>query len=315
LPKAKTIVYFGGLDTHVGGFTSYPHADYPPLAPALEAVTFRFMDRVDPLLLPIQHWVVALGFVLAIAGLLAPHVRPAILWPSLAMLSFMPSFEHLVGSSLGDEPLTELVGLAAVCSVLWCTSADDRHAGLTGLFLAAAALTKNEGFLFTVAIALMLAALTRRWLRVAAVATAPVAALAAWKLWLAASNVQIADADYRFRDAFDPAYLGDRAGRLWTAFRSLPGYALDPGALLLAIPLALAVATLLVVARTDRRPAAFCLGTVVLAYLGYLAIYWIGRPEIHFYLDSSAARIVTPLGVLAAALFPLLLAQALEERD
>src|SRR5436190_2137030 len=92
LPKAKTIVYFGGLDTHAGGFTSYPHPDYPPLAPALDATAFRFMGRADPLPLPLQHWVIAVGFLLALAGLLAGRARPVLLWPGLAVVAMMPSF-------------------------------------------------------------------------------------------------------------------------------------------------------------------------------------------------------------------------------
>ena len=71
---------------------------------------------------------------------------------------------------------------------------------------------------------------------------------------------------------------------------------------------------LLLASRRDRRLGIFAGGTILIAYLGYLAIYWIGLPEIHFYLDSSALRIVTPLGVFAAALFPLLLAEALTRR-
>ena len=37
LPKAKSLLDFGGLDTAVGGFTSFANPGYPPLVPALEA--------------------------------------------------------------------------------------------------------------------------------------------------------------------------------------------------------------------------------------------------------------------------------------
>ena len=236
-------MYFGGLDTHVGGFTSYTNVDYPPLVPTMEAATFRFMGQVDPLMLPIQHWVVAVGFLGGLAGLLAARVRPAILWPSLAMLSLIPSFEHFVGSLLGDEPLTELFALASICAVLWLLDGDRRYATLTGFFLAAGALTKNEGFLLAVAVVLVLVlALRSRWVSLAAIAASPLVALGAWKLWLSANDVKVNDAAYRFHDALNPGYLGDRAGRLWIAFRTLPGVILDPGELLLGVPLALALA-------------------------------------------------------------------------
>ena len=43
LPKARSIVDFGGLDTALGGFTSFANPGYPPLVPALDASAFAFM--------------------------------------------------------------------------------------------------------------------------------------------------------------------------------------------------------------------------------------------------------------------------------
>lgn len=315
LPRAKTVVYFGGIDTGIGGWTGFEHADYPPLLPTMEAAAFRFMGHVDPLLLPVQHWVVAVGVLAAIAGLLAARVRAAVLWPSLAMLSFMPAFERMVGSSLGDEALTETFALAGACAALWLAEPQWRSAALCGLFLAAGALTKNEGLMLAVALVLMLVLtgrLRRRWATLLGLAAAPFAALVPWKIWLSANHVH-AGADYRFRDVFDPGYLSDRLGRLSLAARSLPGYLFDPGALLLAVPLVLALGAVLIAARRGRL-AVFGVGTIVLAFAGYLAIYWIGRPEIHFYLDSSAGRVVVPIAVFATVLFPLMLSEALASK-
>jgi len=313
LPRAKTIVYFGGIDTGVGGWTGFEHADYPPLVPTMEAVAFRFMGHIDPLLLPAQHWVIAVGVLAALVGLLATRVRAAVLWPSLAMLSFMPAFERMIGSSLGDEALTEMFALAGACAALWLMEARWRPAALCGLFLAAGALAKNEGLMLAVVLALMLV-LTggprRRWATLLGLAAAPFAALGPWKIWLWVNHVH-AGADYKFHDLFDPGYLSDRIHRLALAARSLPRFLFDPGALLLAVPLALALGAVLVAARRGRRLAAFGVGTIALAFAGYLAIYWIGRPEIHFYLDSSAGRVVVPIGVFATVLFPLLLSEAL----
>src|SRR5262249_19709287 len=150
---------------------------------------------------------------------------------------------HLVGSLLGDEALTEMFALAGAAAALWLLDGDARFAALTALFLAAAAMTKNEGLMLSVALAVMLVALRPRR-AVAASAAAPFVGVAAWKVWLSTSDITVVDADYRFRDALNPSYLGDHAGRLWTAFHSLPGYLFDPGALLLALPLTLALALL-----------------------------------------------------------------------
>ena len=59
------------------------------------------------------------SFLLAIAWLLAPRVRPAILWPSLAMLALMPRFGSLVGSLIADELTAMLIAVAGVCALIW----------------------------------------------------------------------------------------------------------------------------------------------------------------------------------------------------
>jgi hypothetical protein len=314
LPKAKTISYFGGLDTGVGGFTSFPHPDYPPLAPATEATSFEFMAAVDPLLLPIQHWVLAVGFLGSLGTLLGSRVRPAIVWPSLGMLSLVPIFDNFVGSCLGDEPLVELFALAVVAAALWLLEPEPRLAALAAVFLAAAVLTKNEGLMLAVALLIMLVA-TSRPLRhlpsLAALVAAPALAFASWRIWLAANHVHVPDRDFRLEDVFRFGYLADRADRLRIALRSLPGTLFDPGNLLLCVPLTLALVAVLLVVRHRQRLAIFSLGTVVLAFFGYAVIYWIGIPDIHFYLDSSAIRLMTDVALTAGVLFPLLLSEAL----
>jgi hypothetical protein len=314
LPKAKTIFSFGGLDTGAGGFTSFPHADYPPLVPGAEATAFRFAGAADPLVLPVQHWVIAVGFLLALGGLLAGRSRPAILAPALAVLAMIPSFEHLVGSSLGDEPLLELVTLAGVCAVLWLRTGARSPAILAGFFLASSALTKNEGLMLALAIlvALAVAGAWRRWPALVAFVAATGLALAPWRIWLLANDVHVTDRDYAFSDLVHPSYLGDRLGRLATVLADLPGYLVDPGRWLVSVPVALLLAAALVV--LARPVAVFVVSFVVLAFLGYAAIFWIGRPEIHFYLDSAAGRITAPLAVLSAALLPVLLEEALAVR-
>jgi hypothetical protein len=314
LPKAKTIAYFGGLDLHVGGFTSYPHADYPPLAPATEATSFRFMHAVDPLLLPIQHWVLAVGFFGALVALLGGRVRPAILWPSLAMLSLVPVFDNFVGSALGEEPLVELFALAVAAAAVWLLDPDPRSAALCGLFLAAAVLTKNEGAMLAVALLVMLIATgrpRRRWRTLAALVAAPALAFVSWQIWLSANHVAVVDRDFKLQDVFHFGYLSDRTDRLRIALGAMPRTLFDPANLLLSVPLALALIALLLVTGRSHRLALFSLGTIVLSFFGYALIYWIGKPDIHFYLDSTAVRLMTDVALAGAVLFPLLLTEAL----
>jgi 4-amino-4-deoxy-L-arabinose transferase-like glycosyltransferase len=311
LPKAKTIFETGGIDTGLGGYASFTHPEYPPLAPASEAVSFLFMRRDDVLLLPVQHWVLFVAFLGTLAGLLAERVRPALLWPSLAFLALLPTLEHLVGSSLADEPLAQLFALAGVSAALWLLERDWRHAVVCGVLLAAMPLTKNEGLMLGLVLVVALAAATRLrpWRTLLALASATALAAVPWRAWLAAHDVQD-QSDYRFGDLFDPGLLWDRLDRLGVAAREFPQYVLDPGRWLLAVPLALLLAALLAPGR--RALAGFVAATVLIAFAGYLVIYWIGLPEIRFYLDSSAERLSANLAVFCAALLPLLGAEALE---
>jgi len=309
LPRAKTIFETGGLDTGVGGYGSFTHPEYPPFVPVSEAVTFFFMGRDDVLMLPIQHWVLFVALVAALAGLLAGRVRPALLWPSLAGIVLLPTLQDLVGSSLADEALAQLFGLAGVCGALWLLERDWRHAAVLAVLLAALPLTKNEGLMLGLVLVLVLAAATalRPWRGLAVLAAVTLLAVAPWRVWHAASDVRD-DSDFRLSDLLDPAYLLDRIDRLGIAGREFPQYILDPGRWLLAVPLALLLAGLL----ARRRPAlaGYVAGGVILPFLAYLGVFWISLPEIFFYLDASAERLAASLAVFSAALCPLLAAEA-----
>jgi hypothetical protein len=311
LPRAKILFETGGLDTGVGGYTSFAHPEYPPLLPSSEAVAFRFMGQADVLLLPVQHWVLFVGFLGAAYGLLAHRIRPAMLVPSLAAVAMLPTLDRLVGSSLADEPLAQLFPLAGIAAALWLLERDWRLAAVCGILLVALPMIKNEGLLLGVALLLMLilAAASRARARRTLVPLVAVTLLAVvpWRLWHAVNDVRD-ESDYRFGDIVHLGRLGDRIDRLGIALRVFPGYLVDPGRWLLAVPLLLLLALLLARRRTGL--AALSAGTVLIAFAGYLVIYWIGLPEIHFYLDTSGERVAAPLAVFCATLFPLLATEA-----
>ena len=312
LPKAKSIVDFGGLDTALGGFTSFANPGYPPLVPAVEASAFAFMGNTTASPLAVQHWVIAAAFFGALASLLAVRVRPAILWPCLALLALLPTFTALIGSMLGDEPLMLLLGVGGACAALWLLERDARYAALAGLFFAAAALAKNEGLPIAAVIAgtLLVAAVARRPRRPLApalVLLAPIAALAPWKVWLRVEHVHVSP-DYRLSDLLHPALLGDRLHRLSYGASHLPAYIFSPGHWLLAVPLMLAAAFL----AAPRRPAlaVLALAPLVAVPAGLLVIYWIGYPPVDWYVATTADRVVASAVVLATVFLPLLLAEA-----
>ena len=268
------------------------------------------MGHADVLLLPVQHWVLFVGFLGAAYGLLAGRVRPAVLLPSLAAVAMLPTLDRLVGSSLADEPLAQLFALAGIAAALWLLEQDWRLAALSGILLVALPMTKNEGLMLGVALVLMLGAATRfkAWRTLVPLIGVTVLAAVPWRVWHAVNDVRD-QSDYRFGDVVHFGRLADRIDRLGIALRDLPGYVVDPGRWLLAVPLVLVLAVLLSRRRTGL--AAFSAGTVLIAFAGYLAIYWIGLPEIHFYIDTSGERVAAPLALFCAVLFPLLATEAL----
>jgi hypothetical protein len=310
VPKAAAIVYQGGIHAGDGRFTSFANPDYPLFAPVQDAISFRFMGRVDPAGLPGQHWVIALAFLGAIGGLLASRVRPLLLVPGLALLVLMPSFGDLIGSSLGDEPLALLVALAGLVGALWLLERDPRLLVVCGVCTTAAAVTKVEGLPAAVILPVLLAVATRLrgWRPLLALAVVPVLADVPWRLWMRAHHVPNNSA-FPYSKLLDPGFLAGRIDRLGTALDEVPGYLLSLDAWLLAVPVALGLAVLLV----RRRPALsiLVLGTVVLAFLGNVAIYWISPLPIHWYIDTSAARVVSSSALFCATLAPLLLSEAL----
>ncbi len=294
-------------------FTSFANSDYPPFAPAVESLAFRFAGEVRTDVLPMQHWILAVGFFGALAVLLARRVPPWILWPSLALLALMPSFTRLVGSSLADEPLSMAVALAGVCGALWLLEDDPRLAAVAGVFLVAATLLKNEGLLYAVLLAVLLGVLARRRrVRVPlALLAAVVLAIVPWKLWLSANDIA-GTKSYDPADLLRPGYLADRSDRLWTALNDVPAYFLSWDAWLVAVPLALALAFALL----RRRPelGAFVLGAVGIAFGGNLVVYWVSREPIHWYITTTADRTSATAAVLSAAFVPLLAAESLRPR-
>ena len=98
VPKAKVIYLFGGLDERF--FRELPNPTYPPLVPALEAAAFHAMGSADVVTLHVQFAFFLTGFVAAVAGLLAPRVHAALLWPVLLLVLVAP---RIVARSLEPQ--------------------------------------------------------------------------------------------------------------------------------------------------------------------------------------------------------------------
>lgn len=316
LSKAQSIYFFGGLDTGPGGFGSLDNPEYPPAAPALEAVTFRFAGGVVPTAIPLQHALVGVAFFLAAAALLARRVPRWILWPSLLALALAPNVTFYFDTALADLPVAYLVSLGAIAAALWLLEGSAGMLILCGIFVAAASLTKSEGFMLSAALVAALAAASlltqRRRLPLLPLAATPVLALALWKLWLAANDQRLESVLYRTSDLLRPGFLFDRVDRFTYASRELLAILFEPGHWLLVAPLAIVVGGLALARRSAL--GVLYLGWLVLGFLGVTSVYWISNADVTWHVGTSANRVSASLMLFAGALLPLLVAELARDR-
>jgi hypothetical protein len=316
LPKAEAIYYFHGLDTGLSGFTTYANPDYPPLVPVLDAASFHFMGGVYPWLLSLQQNLLFVAFLGSIAAL-SSRVPRWILFPLLAVLALAPQLWSQRFTLMPDQTLAYLLGVAAVCGLLWL---EDRRASwlvLTTVFLAAATLTKDEGVLLggLLALTLLGADLARRGrtaLASAALLIGPLATIP-WRAWLALHDQPVTAANYSWLDLLHPVYAAHRLHRLGYASRQMMELLGDPGHWSPVLPLALAI--LIVLTPLLRELSIVVCVWVGLAFAGLASVYWIGRPDVHWYVSTSAYRVLDNLPVVAGATLPLLLGIAIGRQD
>ena len=313
LPKAEAIYYFHGLDTGPGGFTTFANPEYPPLVPLLDAAGFDFSGGVHAGVLPLQQCLLLVGFVGSLLALLR-RVPSWILLPLVALVVLSPQVWGQMLSVLPDSTLAYLLAVAAVAGILWLEDGARAWLVLAAVFLAAAALTKPEGVLLGALLAVVLLAtasvLRGRFAPAGLVLVLGPAATIPWRVWLAA-HAQPVQADvYSWGSLAHPVFLAHRFDRLTYATGKMADLLADSGRWSAVLPLALAA--LIVLAPVLRALSAALAAWIVVAFFGLATVYWIGTPDVHWYVSTSAYRVVANLPVVAGAVLPLLLGIALE---
>ena len=254
-----------------------------------------------------------IAFAGALVVLLLPYVPRWILFPSLAMLVLSPAFWDRITTVLPDPSMAYFLAAAAVGRVLWIEERRPAWLVLSTVFLAAATLTKSEGLflggLLVVAMLVASVAVHRRAGLLAAVLVLGLAAILPWKLWLARHGQPTSASVYSWGDLLHPGFLADRLHRLGYASRHMAHFVLDTGSWLLVLPLLLVA---LVLAARARPAVAIALTAwLVAGFAGLATVYWIGKPELHWYVETSAQRVVATLPLVAGAVLPLLRGLAL----
>ncbi len=304
-PKTLTLYYEGSPD----GFVDFPSPEYPPLAPALDAVALRFAADADPSLLVLQRYLLLAGALLGVGALLRRTIPAALVWPPLAMLALAPAVVRYLDSVLADPAIAMAAALAGVAGAQWLLERQPGLGVLAAIFATAATLVKTDGLLlaYLLVVFLALGGGFRRPRELALLAAAPALALLPWKLWLARHDAPLSSADYDVGRVVDPAYLAERLDRLWFALGEMSAIALSVDLWLLTLPLSVLAALL----AAPLRPALalLTLGWPAAAFLGLASVYWISPLPVDWYVDTSAERILLSVIVISASLLPLSLAE------
>ena len=145
----------------------------------------------------------AIGFVGG-AWTLLRATRPLLLAATLLALVAAPTFFNQLETNYADVPLAMFVALGVAALATWLRTGAEGMLPAAALFLAAGALTKNEGetFALTAIVAALAsrAALSVRPLLLAAGAV--VLADLPWRIWLQVNHVKIAE--YSISNLFNP---------------------------------------------------------------------------------------------------------------
>jgi hypothetical protein len=308
--KGHALYAFGWADPAVFAGRSYRFAnlDYPLLLPSLEAIDFRAMGAFDTRLLHVQFLLLLVAALAALGTVLAGRVSALVLWGTLGAVAVAPAVYDQLLTAYADLPLALIFAVGFAAAGRWLVT-DERWAlSVAALCFAGTLLTKNEGTLFVVAAFLgLLVAAHRRWRAVVVAAAIDAAALLPWKVYIRVHDLH--DINYSLTDSFDVHHVGDRLGVGPIAFRTLGREMIDPWQWGLLVPLF--VVLVVVVALTGARAlAVYGAVSALLAWLGLSWIYVVSHYEYSSYLSSTKERVVASIVLAAAALTPLLAAEA-----
>jgi hypothetical protein len=314
--KARAIVLLGGLDTSVFANEAYRPLvlDYPMLIPALEAIDFRFMGRLDNLVVHVQFWLLLVGFLLAAFELLHDRVPQTLLWPSLLLVGTAPALADNLTSAYADAPVAFFFSLAAIAAWRYVVAGERRAIWLMGVLAGAAVATKPEGAPFVAGLFVLLAifcwAKRRPLLPLVPAAVWCLVAIVPWRIWVSHHGIRPSTPVSK---GLDPSYLWGRIDRVWPSVKSLveKSFAADWLAIL---PIVLAVVAVVLVWRRSRGAALFAAGALAIVFCSLLWAYWVQRPGLHYLLSSSGSRTVTTLVVVAGVFLPIVGAELMRSR-
>ena len=308
--KARALYDFGGVGH--GLFTTQPYGplQHPLLLPSLEAIGFRAMNTFDGTLIHVQLALLAFGFAAGLWTLLRERVPAALTGAAILAIVAADSTLRQLAGNLADVPLALFVALGVVALARMLLDANAALLPFAAVMLGAATLTKPEGLLFAAAALVPFVAIARTR---AAVWTAVAVALILlpWRIFTAAHGLK--NPEYSLGDAINPAYLADHSSRAGPAFWGVWHQVWSSGWGWL-VPFALIAFAAALLARR-WRVAGFAAAWALLSYAGIVLVFWISVVPVELTLRWAAYRTVASLVIGAAALAPLLAAEAWSVRE
>jgi hypothetical protein len=312
VPKAKAIYYFGGFDHQF--FREIAAQSYPPLVPVMDAAAFHFMGSPDVVTLHLQFWFLLAGFVAAVLGLLHGRAPASFVWPPVLLLLVTPHVAVNALAPQADFTLDELFALAALCLTLWLLERRGWQLVSAGVLLAAAMLTKREGYVYAAtaivaALAVTWSARRIAWPKLVAVGLLAAAATVPWRILLATRDYPGGGPEAGGTGLFD------HADRAWPSLRLAFSSMFDFGIWLVTIPL-LVCAVAVAYAAGARRLPTYALVLSVLAVAGFTWTTW-AFPSVPITKNASLnpiVRLTGELALLTPALVPLLLGTTARRR-
>jgi hypothetical protein len=304
--RARALYDFGHPVAPVFTESWYPALQYPLFLPELEAIDFRFMGAFDGTVIHLQELGLAAAFVGGAWTLLRSHASPLVLAVSLLAIVTAPAFFAQLQKNEADVPVAMLVALGVAALAAWLRSGERGLLPAAVLFLAAGALTKNEGEIFVLASFIAAFALVHRaQRRPLAVALAAVVALVLpWHVWLLAHRVTATA--FSLTHLLHPHYLTSHWFRVVSAQHQLLAHVqLASSTSRLSLLAAVGVAAALLMGAV--RVTAFGVAWLLLSFGGLLCVYWASPLPLYPDLSHSADRTIDTLVIGAVLLVPVLL--------
>ena len=120
------------------------HPEYPLALPALQALDYHAMGRVDSDFVHVQYVIVLTAFVVTVWALLRPHANPVLLTGGAVAVMASPAVQARVLADPWDVMAASFWVIGALLAGLWYADDDRTHLALAVVFLTAALETKLE---------------------------------------------------------------------------------------------------------------------------------------------------------------------------